>query len=59
MVVVFCCDGPLINNRFLEAISTHGTLGWFSAVARFRQHGFLCRIDLCLSMFCFKFVMQM
>ena len=40
-VVVFGCYGRLIENRFLEAVSTHGTLSWVSTVACFGWFGFI------------------
>ena len=51
-VFVFSCDGRSVDNRFLEAISIHRTLSWFSAVARFKRHnlfvqnGFIKAIDV-------------
>ena len=43
-VVIFCCDGRLVDNqepvdnRFLETIAIHRALSWSSAVACFRRH---------------------
>ena len=37
-VVIFCSDGRLVDNRFLEAIALHRIFSWFSAVACFRRH---------------------
>ena len=39
-VVVFGYYGRSVNHRFLEAISTHGTLSWVSTVACFGWLGF-------------------
>ena len=47
-----CRDGRLVDNRFLEAISIHRTLSWFSAVACLRrrdlcvQNGFIMAVDV-------------
>ena len=36
-VVVFGCYGRLVYNRFLEAISTHGTLGWLKGIELYKS----------------------
>ena len=37
-VVIFCCDGRLVDNRFLETIAIHRALSSYSAVACFGRH---------------------
>ena len=50
--VIFCCDGRLVDDRFLETIAIHRALSWSSAVACFRRHdlfvqnGFIMSVDV-------------